>query len=140
MARKPAQPDQPARVRPAATRSDDSDGRTRVLSFSTRPHANWFWVFRFKTLDTRPKPSPLRLYPFWQYIMNFRPTSTRSRQELVQILRDPVRSCRYLTKSGPYLDRSDPYLDETGQISAKSRWIWLDFGQTSPNLTRFQPR
>ena len=140
LAWKLTQPGQPARVRPAATQSDDSGGWTRVLSFSTRPHAGWFWVFRFKTLGTRPEPSPLRIYPFWRYITNFRPTSVRSHPDLVQILRDPARSCCYSTKSGPYLDGSSPYLDGTGQISARSRQIQPDFGQTLPNLTRFQPR
>ena len=111
-ARQPTQPGQLARVQPAATRSDDSGDRTQVLSSPTRPHAGRFSVFHFKTRDTRPEPSPLQLYPFWRYIMNFGPTSVRSHRDLVHILRDPARSCR----------------------------IWPDFGQTLPDPTRFQPR
>ena len=113
-ARQPTQPDQPAHIQPAATRSDDSGSRTQVPSLPTRPHAGRFSVFRFKTRDTRPEPSPLQLYPFRRYIMNFGPTSARSRQDLVHILRDLARFRRYPTKSGHYLDGSNPFLDGAG--------------------------
>ena len=63
-------------------------------------------------------PNPNRnLYPFQRIITNFRSNPKRSRQDLVQILRDPVRSRRYPTKS-----RSDLLflfdLDGANQISA----------------------
>ena len=57
--RRPTQPGQPDRVRPVATLSDDSGGRTRVPTKLTRPHAGQLSVFGFQTRDNRPEPNPL---------------------------------------------------------------------------------
>ena len=145
--RRPAQPGQPARVRPAATRSEDSDGRTRVPAKLTRPLTGRLSVFGFQTRNTRPEPI---VYPYRRSITIFRP--------------DPARSSRYPTKSRPDLDGSGqisvrsrriqpdfgqiskdpvrfrPDLDGSGQISVRSRRIRLYFGQISPNPARFCPR
>ena len=121
--RRPAQPGQPARVRPAATRSEDSDGRTRVPAKLTRPLTGRLSVFGVQTRNTRPEPI---VYPYRRSITIFWP--------------DPARSSRYPTKSRPDLNGS-------GQISVRSRWIRPYFGQISndpvrfrPDLARFRPR
>ena len=113
--RRPAQPGQPAHVRPAATRSEDSDGRTRVPAKLTRPLTGRLSVFGFQTRNTRPEPI---VYPYRRSITIFRP--------------DPARSSRYPTKSRPDLDGS-------GQISVRSRRIQPDFGQISKDPVRFRP-
>ena len=63
-------------------------------------------------------PNPNRnLYPFQRIITNFRSNPTRSRRDLVQILRDLARSSRYSTKSrSDLLFLSD--LNGANQISA----------------------
>ena len=113
--RRPAQPDQPARIRPASTRSDDSSGRTWVPTKLTRPHTGRLLVFGFQTRDNRPDPNPLS---FWQSITISRP--------------DPARSRRYPTKS-----RLDLY--GSGQISTRSRQSQPDFVQISTDPARFWP-
>ena len=113
--RRPAQPGQPARVRPAATRSEDSGGRTRVPAKLTRPLTGRLSVFGFQTRNTRPKPI---VYPYRRSITIFRP--------------DPARSSRYPTKSRPDLNGS-------GQISVRSRQIQPYFGQISKDPIRFRP-
>ena len=113
--RRPAQPGQPARVRPAATRSEDSDGRTRVPAKLTRPLTGRLSVFGFQTRNTRPEPI---VYPYRRSITIFRP--------------DPARSSRYPTKSRPDLDGS-------GQISVRSRRIRPYFSQISQDPVRFRP-
>ena len=87
---------------PTATLSNDSGNQMRVPNSITLPHVSRSLVFCFKTRDTRPKSN---LYPFRLSIMNFR--------------LDPVRSCRYLTKSRLDLNKSD-------HISALSRQIQPD--------------
>ena len=144
--RRPAQPGQPARVRPAATRSEDSDGRTRVPAKRTRPLTGRLSVFGVQTRNTRPEPI---VYPYRRSITIFRP--------------DPARSSRYPMKSRPDLDgssqisvrsrRIQPYfgqiskdpvrfrpdLDGSGQISVRSQRIRLYFGQISQDPVRFRP-
>ena len=73
--RRPAQPGQPARVQPAATRSDNSGSRMRVPVKLTRPLTGRFLVFGFQTRNTRLEPI---VYPYRRSIMIFRPDSARS--------------------------------------------------------------
>ena len=113
--RRPTQPSQPAHVRPAATRSKDSGGWTRVPAKLTRPLTSRLSVFGFQTRNTRPEPI---VYPYRRSITIFRP--------------DPARSSRYPTKSRPDLDGS-------GQISVRSRRIRPYFGQISKDPVRFRP-
>ena len=124
--RRPAQPGQPARVQPAATRSDDSGSRMRVPVKLTRPLTGRFLVFGFQTRNTRLEPI---VYPYRRSIMIFRP--------------DSARSSRYPTNLGQIstdLARFLSDLDGSDHISARSRRIWSDFGQISPNLVRFRTR
>ena len=111
---RPAQPGQPAHVRPAATRSEDSGGRMRVPAKLTRPLTSRLSVFGFQTRNTRPKPI---VYPYQRSITIFRPNSTRS--------------SRYSTKSRPDLDGS-------GQISARSGQI--SSPMINPKPTRINPK
>ena len=129
--RRPAQLGQPARVRPAATRFEDSDGRTRVPAKLTRPLTGRLSVFGFQTRNTWPEPI---VYPYRRSITIFRP--------------DPARSRYYPTKSKPDLDRSGqispnlarfrPDLDKSSQILARSHRIRPNFvpsdkPDTNPN-------
>ena len=113
--RRPAQPNQPARVRPAATRFEDSGGWTRVPAKLTRSLTSRLSVFGFQTRNTRPESN---VYPYRRSITIFRP--------------DPTRSSRYPTKSRPDLDGS-------GQISVRSQRIQPYFDQISKDPVRFQP-
>ena len=124
--RRPAQPGQPAHVRPASTRSDVFGGRMRVPMKLTRPLTSRFLFFGFQTRNTWPEPI---VYPYQRSITIFRP--------------DSARSSRYPTNLGQIstdLARFLSDLDESGHISARSRRIWLDFGQISLNPARFHPR
>ena len=114
--RRPAQLGQPARVRPAATWSEDSGGRTRVPAKLTRPLTGWLSVFGFQTRNTWPEPI---VYPYRRSITIFQP--------------DPVRSSCYPMKYRPDLDRF-------GQISVRSRQIRPYFGQISSDPARFRSR
>lgn len=105
MARQPAQPGRPACVWPAATRSNDSGGQTRVSNLQTRPHASRLSVFRFKTRNTWLEPNPL---PFRRIITNFKPNQARfgpdpSRFGEISLLFDEIwaRSCRIRLDFGP---------------------------------------
>ena len=99
---------------PTTTLSNDSGNQTRVPNSITLPHVSRSLVFCFKTRDTRPKSN---LYPFRRSITNFR--------------LDPVRSRRYLTKSRLDLNKIRPYFCPISTDPARSRRIWLDFGQIS---------
>ena len=112
--RRPTHPSQPARVRPAATRSKDSGGWTRVPAKLTRPLTSRLSVFGFQTRNTRPEPI---VYPYRRSITIFR--------------LDPARSNHYPTKSRPDLDGS-------GQISVQSQRIQPYFGQISKDPVRFR--
>ena len=90
-------------AQPAATRSEDSGGRTRVPAKLTRPLTGRLSVFGFQTRNTRPEPI---VYAYRRSITIFRP--------------DLARSSRYPTKSRPDLDGS-------GHISARYRRIRSDF-------------
>ena len=93
MARPPGQP----------TRSDNFDNQMWVPTL-----VGQLRVSCFKTHETQPAH---KLQCFWRFSKNFRPNSARSHQDLVRILQDPTRSCRYPMKSRLDLDRS-------GKISA----------------------
>ena len=89
-------PDQP-------TRSDNSNNQTWVPTPVVQLRVSFF-----KTHETQPAH---KLQCFWWFSKNFKPNSARSHQDLVRILQDPTRSCRYPMKSRLDLDRS-------GKISA----------------------
>ena len=122
--RRPAQPGQPPRVRPTATQSDDSSGRTQVLNSLTQPHAGRLLVFPFETRDTRPKSNP---FSFRWVITNFQPVSAKSSP-------DPSRSGEISPLSNETWARSRQIrldIDESVQISAWSRQIWPDLNGSS---------
>ena len=98
----------------------------RVPNLLTRPHASWLLVFHFKTCDLNPN---LDLYPFRWIITNFGPNPTRSRPNLVHILRDPMRSHHYLVKSRPNLAGSF-------QISTPVIKLETDWNQPKTDKTR----
>ena len=130
--RRLAQPGQPARVRPAATQSDDSSGRTRVLNSLTQPHAGRLSVFPFETRDTRPESNP---FSFRWVITNFQPVSAKSSP-------DPSRSSEISPLSNEIWARSRRIrldIDESVQISAWSRQISTDLVRFQSNLARFRP-
>ena len=81
-------------------------------------------------------PNPNRnLYPFQRIITNFKSNPTRSRQDLVQILRDPARSRRYPTKSQS--DLLFPFnLDGANQISAPVIKLEANSNQPETDKTR----
>ena len=97
--RRPFQLGQPARVWPAAIRSDDSGGQTWVSNYLTRPQrvgcqflpSNSWNLTRTDTFNVSGEilsiPSQIQ--------RDF----VEIRRDLVQILQDPVRSCRYSTSS-----------------------------------------
>lgn len=109
LAREPAQPSQPARVRPVATRSNDFVGRMQVLSYLTQPHAGRLLVFRFKTCDTWPKPS---------FIL-----SSEFLRISDQLRRDPSRFGPDTSRSGPDPWRSGKISLLSDEIRSLSRWI-----------------
>ena len=143
----PAQLGQPARVRLATIRSDDSSGRTRVSNSLPQPHAGQLSVFPFETRDTRPEPNP---FSFQQVITTFWPFSTKSsldpsRSGKISPLSDEIWARSRLIQPdfglislNPTIFRPD--LDDSGHISAWSHQILPYFSLISPDPTIFRPR
>ena len=111
--RRPAQPGQPARVRPAATWSEDSGGQTRVSTKLTRPLTGRLSVFGFQTRNTRPEPIVILIGEVLRFSDQIRRDPAVTRWNLGQILTD---SARFLSD-----------LDGSSHISARYRRIRSDF-------------
>ena len=123
MSKQPAQPGQPAHVRPTATRSNNFGGRTRVPTFLTWPQ----WVGSGFPLSKHVKldlPLSFNLSSDLLSIPNqIRWNLAEICQDLVQTLQDSARSCLCSMKSRPDLDRS-------GQILPDLARYW----QIQPNI------
>ena len=123
MSKQPAQPNQPAHVRPTATRSNNSGGRTRVPTSLTWPPwvGSGFPLSKHMKLDL---PLSFNLSNDLLSIPNqIRWNLVEICQDLVQTLQDSAKSCRCSMKSRPDLDRSS-------QISPNLARYW----QIQPNI------
>lgn len=127
MSKQPAQPGQPAHVRPTATRSNNFGGRTRVPTFLTWPQ----WVGSGFPLSKHVKLDLPLSFNFSSDLLSI-PNQIRWNlaeicQDLVQTLQDSARSCLCSMKSRPDLDRSGQILIDP----AKSCRIWPDIDKFS---------
>ena len=106
----------PTYAKPVTTWSENSEGQTQVLTSLNLTSTGQLQVSSFKPMKLDP---PISIQYFQWFIKHSKPNSARSHRDLVQILRDPARSRRYLMKS-----KSDLIKPETNPIQPKIDETW----------------